>query len=214
MRIPSPVKASLAGAEAGRPGICCEGREQGDRMTKRERIQTGVLYVVFIGYLVLLMKILFLSRVSILELFHGHRTVARSINLIPFYSIGGFLSGSSVHLKSFAFANVVGNILLFIPLGVYLTVVKNDKRVRVQLLFILMASVFAECIQGLLSIGTADIDDIILNCIGGWMGVLAYKCFLFILRDEKKVHTVITLLSVVVGVPVIFYYLFMIKMRF
>jgi len=183
-------------------------------MNKRERIKTVLLYCVFICYILLLIKILFLSRVSLLDLFNSQRAINRSINLIPFYSITEFLSGSSEMVKGFAFGNVVGNIVLFIPLGIFLPLFKNDKRAIIHLLFIFIVSLFVESIQGLFGIGAADVDDIILNCLGGWIGILVYKFLLFILRDEKKVRTVITILSAIVGLPVIFYFLFMIKMRF
>jgi hypothetical protein len=50
--------------------------------------------------------------------------------------------------------------------------------------------------------------------LGGWIGILGYKFLLFILRDEKKVDTAITILSATIGLPVILYFLFMMKMRF
>lgn len=183
-------------------------------MKKRERILTVFLYGVFICYLLLLIKILILSRVSILELFNSQRSFVRSINLIPFYSISEYISGSTANLKRFAYANVVGNILIFVPLGVYLSIFKKNKRVMVNLLFIAITSLFVEILQGLLGIGTADIDDIILNGLGGGIGILGYKLLLLILRNEKKVQAAITVLSAVVGLPVIYYFLFMIKMRF
>ncbi|MDQ0110633.1 VanZ family protein [Paenibacillus harenae] len=188
--------------------------EKGDIMSKHERIKTVFLYGVFICYIFLLIKILFLSRVSISELFNSQRTLVRSINLIPFYSISEYISGSSANLKKFAFGNVVGNILIFIPIGVYVSLFKNNKKVIINLLFIFMVSLFVEIIQGLLGIGAADIDDIILNGLGGWIGIVGYKSLLFLLRDEKKVQTAITILSAIVGLPVIYYLLFMIKMRF
>ena len=182
-------------------------------MNKRERIKTVFLYGVFICYILLLMKILLLSRVSIFELFNSQRTLFRSINLIPFYSIREYISGSNAILKAFAFGNVVGNIVIFIPLGIYLTLFKKDKRVITNLLFIFIVSLFVEVIQGIFGIGASDIDDIILNCLGGWVGILGYKFLLFILRDEKKVHTAITIISAM-GLPFILYYLFIMKMRF
>ena len=108
-----------------------------------------------------------------------------------------YISGSSATIKTFAFGNVVGNIVIFIPLGTYLSLFKNDKRVITNLLFIFIVSLFVEIIQGLLGIGASDIDDIILNCLGGLIGILGYKFLLFILRDEKKVHTAITILSAI-----------------
>jgi glycopeptide antibiotics resistance protein len=71
-----------------------------------------------------------------------------------------------------------------------------------------------EILQGVLCIGVSDIDDIILNCLGGLVGMLGYKFLIFIFRDEKKVYTVITILSAVIGLPIILYLLFMMKMRF
>lgn len=183
-------------------------------MNKRERIETVFLYGVFICYIILLVKIFFLSRVSIGELFNSHRMYDRSVNLIPFKSIGEFISGSSANLKRFAFGNVVGNIFVFIPLGVYVLLFKSNKRVINNLLLIVILSLIVELIQWLLSIGTADIDDIILNSIGGFIGILAYKLLLLILRDEKNVYTVCAVLSTIVGLPVLYYYLFMIRMRF
>lgn len=177
-------------------------------MNKRERIKTVCLYGVFICYILLLVKILLLSRV-----FNGDMTIHRSINLIPFHSIMEYISGSSANIKRFAFDNLVGNIVIFIPLGTYLLLFKNDKRVRTNLLFIFIVSLCVEIIQGIFNLGTSDIDDIILNCLGGWIGILGYKLFLFTLRDEKKVRTVITILSII-GLLVILYFLFIIRMRF
>ncbi|NOV04771.1 VanZ family protein [Paenibacillus planticolens] len=181
-------------------------------MNKRERIKTIILYGVFICYLIFLIKLLFLSRISLLEMFNSHRTLNRSINLIPFHSIKEYILGDSATLKRFAFSNVVGNIVIFIPLGTYLTLFKKDKRVITNLLLIFFVSLFVEITQGLLGIGTSDIDDIILNCLGGWIGILGYKFLTLILRDEKKVCTVITILSAI-GLPVILYLLFMVRLR-
>lgn len=188
--------------------------KSGGIMKKRQRIKTVFLYGIFICYILLLIKILLLSRVSLMGLFNSQRILFRSINLIPFHSIMEYISGSSDAIRRFAFGNVVGNIVIFVPLGIYLPLFKKDKRVFVNLLFVFIVSLFVEIIQGLLGIGVSDIDDIILNCLGGLLGILGYKLLLFILRDENKSHTAITILSAIVGLPVIMYLLFMVKMRF
>ena len=118
-----------------------------------------------------------------------------------------------MNIKRFAFSNVVGNIVIFIPLGVYLTLFKENKRTITNLLIIFIVSLFVEIIQGFLGMGISDIDDVILNSLGGWIGILGYKFSLFILRDEKKVHTAITIISATIGLPVILFFLLM-KMRF
>lgn len=170
-----------------------------------EKSKQFFLYGVFICYILLLIKVLLVSRIS----YSG----PRSINLIPFYSIKEYIYSNSATIKRFAFGNVIGNIVIFTPLGAYLSLFKNDKRVITNFLFIFIVSLFVEIIQGLLGIGSSDIDDIILNCLGGLFGILGYKLLLFILRDKKKVHTAITILSAI-GLPFILYYLFMMRMRF
>jgi len=150
---------------------------------------------------------LFLSRVS-----DSQGTLNKSINLIPFYSIKEYIFSSSATIKKFAFGNVFGNIVIFIPLGTYLSLFKNNKRVITNLLFIFIVSLSIEIIQGLLGIGASDIDDIILNCLGGLVGILGYKFLLFILRDEKKVCVAITILSAI-GLPVLLYLLFRVRLR-
>lgn len=179
--------------------------KNGGIMNKRGKIKTVFLYGVFICYILLLIKVLFLSRIS--------QSDHRSINLIPFYSIKEYIYSNSATIKRFAFGNVIGNIVIFTPLGAYLSLFKNDKRVITNFLFIFIVSLFVEIIQGLLGIGASDVDDIILNCLGGLIGILGYKFLLFILRDEKKVHTAITAISAI-GLPLILFYLFMVRMRF
>lgn len=162
-------------------------------MTKADRMKTVMLYCVFFFYIILLIKILFLSRVSLPELFNPQRTIERSLNWIPFYSISQYLSGGTENLKRFAFGNVVGNILVFIPLGAYLTVLRKNKKVLPNLLFVFIVSLSVEIMQGILGIGAADIDDILLNCLGGLAGILGLRFLLLILCDEKSVRNVITL---------------------
>ena len=184
--------------------------KRGGIMNQLGRIQTVCLYGVFLCYILLLIKILFFSRVWDLALFDRQRALFGAANLVPFHSIMAYISGRSADI----FGNVVGNIALFVPLGVYLPLLKQDKRVRANLSVILLVSLLVELIQGLFGMGAADVDDVILNCLGGWIGMLGYQLCLFILRDEKKVRAVIWVLSVIGGLPVILYLLFMVRMRF
>lgn len=183
-------------------------------MNRREKLETVILYAVLVCYIILLCKILFFSRISFSELFNSQRDIERSINLIPFYSIGGFLFSSSDTVRSFSFGNVVGNIMIFAPIGAYLALFKKDKKTLTNLLFVFIASLLTETIQGLFAIGTADIDDIILNCLGGLAGILGYKLLVLVFKGEERARTVVTVLSVIVGLPVIFYFLFVIRMVF
>lgn len=181
-------------------------------MDRRERVEKVLIYAVFFCYVLLLMKILFFSRVSFFELLDGQRTTDRAVNLIPFQSIMEYLSGNTEALRRFSFANVVGNIAIFVPLGTYLPLFRKVKTVCTSLLSLFLVSLFVEMMQWVFGIGTADVDDIILNCTGGWIGIVGYKLLAYALGQEKKVRTAIAILSVL-GLPGVLYYLFMIKMR-
>ena len=69
--------------------------KNGGIMNKRERIKTVFLYGGFICYVLLLIKILLLSRTS-------HSEVM-SINLIPFYSIKQYIFSNSATIKKICF---------------------------------------------------------------------------------------------------------------
>lgn len=102
-------------------------------MKKNSKIlQNLLLFGVFGFYLIILCTLLFFSRYS-----------HRSVNIVPFRSILDFLSSSNGIVHSFSFTNIFGNIILFVPLGIYLTLLRHDKRVwtNTLLVFLISASV-------------------------------------------------------------------------
>lgn len=90
-------------------------------------------------------------------------------NLIPLKEITRYTFGSRLFIK-----NVIGNIVLFIPYGIFASVfAKLDKSFHAFCL-ILFASVTVETTQ--LLIGRVfDIDDILLNVFGGMLGYYFYR---------------------------------------
>lgn len=75
------------------------------------------------------------------------------------------------------YSNFLGNILLYMPFSVaviWLLHVTETKRI---LLYAFLASVLTELVQFTLKIGVADIDDILLNILGAYMGVLVYSAY-------------------------------------
>lgn len=178
----------------------------------KQRAQTAFLYGVFACYLIFLGKLLLFSRVAIPELFSPDRMIERSVNFIPFHSIREYLFSDVPMVQRFASANVLGNIIAFIPLGAYLLTFKKDKRILTNVLLVLGVSVSVEILQGVFGLGAADIDDVILNSVGGLVGILGYRFFLLLLREHKKVRSAITILSAL-GLPVLLYLLFVIRLR-
>lgn len=75
--------------------------------------------------------------------------------------------------------NIAGNIIAFMPMGFLLPMVsKNPARFLRVLLVVLLASGTIEIMQYVFRTGVSDIDDTILNLLGGMLGYFAYKAFL------------------------------------
>lgn len=90
-------------------------------------------------------------------------------NLVPFKEIMRYQIGSRLFIK-----NVIGNIVLFIPYGIFASLYAKLDKPWQALCLIFFASVTVETTQ--LLIGRVfDIDDILLNCIGGILGYGVYR---------------------------------------
>lgn len=156
-----------------------------------------LLYSFFVVYIIILFTILFRT---------SHPS--RSINFIPLRSIGFYLSGIDLQpysereiiILSFGFTNLVGNIVLFIPLGVYFALFHESYGIRKNVLAVCFISMAAEIVQYILKMGIADVDDVILNTLGGFIGVIAYQALMIKLKSREKVRCVIEILAPIVGI--------------
>lgn len=118
----------------------------------------------------------------------------QSLNLIPFYTITDYLSNGGI----ISIINVLGNIVLFIPLGIYLILFNHNKRIFINTLWSVIISVAVEILQYSFKVGATDIDDIILNGLGGFIGIVIYKIKCKIFKD--KVENAIGIISIVAGI--------------
>lgn len=115
-------------------------------------------YLISIIYIWLLFEILTMTELN----------GASGMNLVPFSEILRYEFGT----KMFNY-NVLGNIIIFIPFGYLIGVYVNPKKVWPVLITTLLTSSVVEFVQ--LRIGRSfDIDDIILNVVGGIIGFLLY----------------------------------------
>ena len=113
----------------------------------------------FVAYLlILLWLVLFKFSYDLIAVIRNFQT--RSLNLIPF-----------------AYANkseVISNIIAFIPFGVMLGVNFKQIAFKYKIAVIFAFSLAAEIIQYVLAIGATDITDLIMNTLGGLVGLSAY----------------------------------------
>lgn len=93
-------------------------------------------------------------------------------NFIPFKEIMRYNITSRLFFK-----NVLGNMIMFLPFGFFVSYYLKSEKLTLPLFLILIASISIEVVQ--LLIGRVfDVDDIILNILGGLLGYAVY----FVLR--------------------------------
>ena len=104
-----------------------------------------------------------------------------TVNIIPFKVFSRLSKMSGEDFRYFLTVNVIGNILLFVPLGFFhrLTV---RSRLWQSALFGLILSCAIELIQTCLPSRATDIDDVILNFLGVTIGAAIAS---ILLRHEK-----------------------------
>ena len=95
-------------------------------------------------------------------------------NFIPFKTIKMYIRYYDLPgLRSFA--NLFGNVLIFIPMGMLMPMVhKASKNVFIMLAQALLFVLGIEVFQLFSAFGAFDVDDIILNCLGVLIGRVFY----------------------------------------
>ena len=127
-------------------------------------------------------------------------------NFIPFKEMFRYELGSTMFLK-----NVIGNMIMFMPYGFFISYfLKAEKKSTIICLSIIV-SLTIEVTQ--LMIGRVfDVDDIMLNILGGLVGFYIYKLIYMVKRHLPEVlKKNIVYNIIVIGILIIvFWYLYQI----
>jgi len=114
----------------------------------------------------------------------------KKANFKPFATIKLFWVSRRLNVE-YKVNNLLGNILLFIPLGFLLPLLIWRFRNIFLIVFTgFLLSVFYECTQLLTGIGIFDVDDMILNTSGTLVGVLIFygAKSLFAAKQKNTIH--------------------------
>lgn len=172
---------------------------------KRNRVSTTlrreVLIRIFASYLAVLFVLLFTSNASLSSAginltsanfdFVGNfkdrmNDGAWGVNFYPFRTIKSYIKYSGF---GHALLNILGNVIIFLPFGLLLPEISKKFRNLFNIFFItLLTSLFIEFTQFFIG-RSVDIDDVILNVVGGVSGFLLWKKFLSkknIKRNKRK----------------------------
>ncbi|TCP97607.1 VanZ family protein [Serpentinicella alkaliphila] len=97
-------------------------------------------------------------------------------NLRPFLTIRRFLRFSNFSFHVWVI-NLIGNVAVFIPFGIFIPISFSSKFIKTQIIF-LSGLFILEVLQLVTRRGSFDIDDFILNTLGVTIGYLTYKILL------------------------------------
>lgn len=117
----------------------------------------------------------------VLELsFFRERMIYSSVNFNPLTIIDDF-----TNYFNHTLIILIANLFVYLPIGVYVKYrfdIGNRKSVAIFTLYIIVLEVF----QGVFNLGVCDINDVILNTLGFFIGIKIFN--IFIKQRDKRIE--------------------------
>lgn len=150
------------------------------------------LFILFCVYLLALTKMI-LFKYIVLNEFSSHFNFKYSEyywhtqNFIPFKTIFGYLFLDNRINFNIRFENLAGNVIGFIPFGFMVPLLFKRYVSLIKVIFATFClSLTYEVIQLLFKFGSFDVDDLILNTLGGCVGFITILLLGKIWTTKKK----------------------------
>ncbi len=123
-------------------------------------------------YICILIFWLFLNNKSLVVFYSDFR----SINLVPFLALATLIEDFLTGYGTFGgiIRYLVPGIALFIPYGFYAILLLRYQSRILRVLVLFLMPLLVEVLQRVFLLGKADLDDIILGFIGGFIGAIGY----------------------------------------
>lgn len=154
-------------------------------MNKNNKRKINITKILFGIYCVLIVWLILFKLSFSIEDFIG-LDKNRSINLIPCY----YDTEVNMHFKE-----VIANILIFIPFGIYLKMLDKDNK-KIFLYGFIFSSIL-EASQFIFKLGATDITDLIANTLGTIIGILGYVVIERIFKNKEKINKVLNILALI-----------------
>ncbi len=154
-------------------------------------IKNTTANILLIIYTLLMIWLLFGQRIGRDTALTYWDRVRSNTNFVPLFTVKKYIwvltNSSSNYLIRHAFINLVGNVIMFVPLGVLTPFVWTKLRIFWKWLFYTVLTIICiEVIQLFTLLGSCDIDDLILNIIGAVIGYGIFKFSSHIIIKHKK----------------------------
>lgn len=142
---------------------------------KKEFNHKAVMKLLFIIYMCVLVYVVFFAEAMGRTPQDGY-----VYNLTPLKEIKRFMKyiWDNDALGRAAKLNIFGNIIAFIPFGIYLPYTSESKLGFIStFLYTFSLSLTIELVQLITKVGSCDVDDIILNALGGVIGYILWYIY-------------------------------------
>lgn len=138
--------------------------------------------VLFMTYICVLVYFLFFSEMMGRSVGNDYQ-----LNLVLFREIRRFYTKRQVLGDSVVWMNIAGNIAAFVPFGIFVMPVSNRRINFLETVIITFnVSLCVEIIQLVTKVGSFDVDDLLLNTIGGLIGAGIYVVYAMIERKRTN----------------------------
>ena len=98
-------------------------------------------------------------------------------------------SASAISNGTIDLSELLNNILIFIPCGIYACMLLPERSFFIKVLPAFFISLGLELFQFLLAVGACDITDLINNTFGGIIGIILYWIFSKIFKKHTSWHS-------------------------
>ena len=148
------------------------------RSQRRLTIGLSVVYIIMLTWLILFKLVTNFKDLPQL----------RSINLVPFRE-------SVIVNGRIDFDEIIYNILVFVPMGIFVCILKPNWTFIQKVLPGFIFSLIFEVLQYIFAIGASDITDVIGNTLGGVIGIGIFAIIEKIAKDKTiKIINILALI--------------------
>lgn len=148
------------------------------KQVKKLRTMGKVMFVLYIFFLLYFL---------IFSDWYGRTGISAEYryNLVLLKEIKRFIEYRE-ELGAFAvFTNLFGNILIFVPYGFFISMASSARGFFMTLFYSFGLSLCVEVFQLLTKVGSFDVDDLLLNTIGGVLGYIFFTICNMIRRQHN-----------------------------
>ena len=148
----------------------------------RKKIGAVSFFLLIIYGCVVLYFVLFSDRLGRVEGYSTYR-----YNLIPFAEIRRFILYRNYVSTEAFLLNLMGNLLVFFPVGILIPLWRTKKTGFIRILiYTFLFTLCIESLQLVTRVGVFDVDDLLMNTLGGLAGWVCYCLALKVFRIVRK----------------------------